>query len=70
MNEIVITGSTGVIGQRTVRELLAAGHHERRTVGMRALGQRRDEVGPHRLRHERMAAIGDEGGPVNVFGEA
>jgi nucleoside-diphosphate-sugar epimerase len=27
MNEIVITGSTGVIGQRTVRELLAAGHH-------------------------------------------
>jgi UDP-glucose 4-epimerase len=26
MNEIVITGSTGVIGQRAVRELLAAGH--------------------------------------------
>jgi nucleoside-diphosphate-sugar epimerase len=26
MNEIVITGSTGVIGRRAVRELLAAGH--------------------------------------------
>jgi UDP-glucose 4-epimerase len=26
MNDIVITGSTGVIGQRAVRELLAAGH--------------------------------------------
>jgi UDP-glucose 4-epimerase len=27
MNEIVITGSTGVIGHRAVREVLAAGHH-------------------------------------------
>jgi nucleoside-diphosphate-sugar epimerase len=27
MNEIVITGSTGVIGRRAVREVLAAGHH-------------------------------------------
>jgi UDP-glucose 4-epimerase len=27
VNEIVITGSTGVIGRRAVRELLAAGHH-------------------------------------------
>lgn len=27
MNEIVITGSTGVIGRRAVSELLAAGHH-------------------------------------------
>src|ERR671933_2929344 len=26
MNEIVITGSTGVIGRRAVREVLAAGH--------------------------------------------
>src|SRR3954470_7417531 len=26
MNEIVITGSTGVIGRRAVRELVAAGH--------------------------------------------
>jgi nucleoside-diphosphate-sugar epimerase len=26
MNEIVITGSTGVIGRRAVRELLAAGY--------------------------------------------
>src|SRR3954471_7318718 len=26
MNEIVITGSTGVIGRRAVRELIAAGH--------------------------------------------
>ena len=29
MNEIVITGSTGVIGLRAVRELLAAGHRVR-----------------------------------------
>jgi UDP-glucose 4-epimerase len=27
MNNIVITGSTGVLGRRVVRELLAAGHH-------------------------------------------
>src|SRR5215207_8093778 len=27
MNKIVITGSTGVIGRRAVRELLEAGHH-------------------------------------------
>lgn len=27
MSEIIITGSTGVIGQRAVREVLAAGHH-------------------------------------------
>src|SRR6185295_725798 len=27
MNKIVITGSTGVIGRRAARELLAAGHH-------------------------------------------
>jgi nucleoside-diphosphate-sugar epimerase len=27
MNNIVITGSTGVLGRRAVRELLAAGHH-------------------------------------------
>ena len=26
MNEIVITGSTGVIGRRAIQELLAAGH--------------------------------------------
>ncbi len=29
MNDIVISGSTGVIGRRAVRELLAAGHHVR-----------------------------------------
>lgn len=29
MNEIVITGSTGVVGRRAVRELLAAGHRVR-----------------------------------------
>jgi nucleoside-diphosphate-sugar epimerase len=27
MNKVVITGSTGVIGRRAVRELLTAGHH-------------------------------------------
>jgi UDP-glucose 4-epimerase len=29
MNEIVITGPTGVIGLRAVRELLATGHRVR-----------------------------------------
>jgi nucleoside-diphosphate-sugar epimerase len=27
MDRIIVTGSTGVIGRRAVRELIAAGHH-------------------------------------------
>jgi len=46
MNEIVITGSTGVIGQRAVRELLAAGH--------RVTGVTRSARGRERL--ERLGA--------------
>ena len=41
MSEIVITGSTGVIGRRAVRELLAAGH--------RVTGVRRSASGRQRL---------------------
>jgi UDP-glucose 4-epimerase len=41
MNEIVITGSTGVVGRRAVRELLAAGH--------RVTGVTRSERGRDRL---------------------
>jgi hypothetical protein len=58
------------VGGEVAGLAVVAGHHERRAVGMGALGQRRDEVGPHRLRHERTAAIGDEGGAVGVLGEA
>jgi UDP-glucose 4-epimerase len=46
MNEIVITGSTGVIGGRVVRELLAAGH--------RVTGVTRSSRGRERL--ERLGA--------------
>ena len=42
MNEIVITGSTGVIGRRAVRELIAAGHRVR-GVTRSALGRERLE---------------------------
>ena len=58
------------VGGEVAGLAVVARHHERRAVGMRALGQRRDQVGPHRLRHERTAAIGDERGTVGVFGEA
>ena len=58
------------VGGEVAGLAVVARHHERRAVGMRALGERRDEVGPHRLRHERTAAIGDEGCTVVVFGEA
>jgi nucleoside-diphosphate-sugar epimerase len=57
MNEIVITGSTGVIGQRAVRELLAAGHRVR--------GVTRSTRGRERL--ERLGARAVE---ADVFDEA
>src|SRR5213079_1589413 len=51
MTEIVITGSTGVIGRRAVRELLAAGHRvtgvtrsARGREGLENLGARAVEV--------------------------
>ena len=57
MNEIVITGSTGVIGRRTVRQLIAAGH------GVR--GVTRSARGRERL--ERLGARAVE---ADVFDEA
>jgi nucleoside-diphosphate-sugar epimerase len=57
MNEIVITGSTGVIGQRAVRELLAAGH--------RVTGVTRSAHG-----RERLAALGASAVEADVFDEA
>ena len=58
------------VGGEVARLAVVARHHERRAVGRRPLGQRGHEVGPHRLRHERAAAIGDERGAVGVLGEA
>ena len=58
------------VGGEVARLAIVARHHERRAIGRRPFGQRRHEVGPHRLRHERAAAIGDEGGAVGVLGEA
>jgi nucleoside-diphosphate-sugar epimerase len=57
MNEIVITGSTGVIGRRAVREVLAAGH--------RVTGVTRSARGRERL--ERLGARAVE---ADVFDEA
>jgi len=57
MNEIVITGSTGVIGARAVRELLAAGH--------RVTGVTRSARGRERL--ERLGARAVE---ADVYDEA
>lgn len=57
MNEIVITGSTGAIGRRAVRELLAAGH--------RVAGVTRSERGRERL--ERLGARAVE---ADVYDEA
>ena len=58
------------VGGEVARLAVVARDHERRAVGGRALGQRGHEIGPHRLRHERAAAIGDERGAVGVLGEA
>src|SRR3954447_22456286 len=57
MNEIVITGSTGVIGRRPVRELLAAGH--------RVTGVTRSARG-----RERLESLGAHPFEADVFDEA
>ncbi len=57
MNEIVITGSTGVIGRRAVRELLAAGH--------RVTGVTRSAHG-----RERLEGLGARAVEADVFDEA
>ena len=56
MNEIMITGSTGVIGRRAVRELIAAGH---RVTGVtRSAGGR-----------ERLESLGARAVEADVFDE-
>jgi nucleoside-diphosphate-sugar epimerase len=57
MNEIVITGSTGVIGRRAVREVLAAGH--------RVTGVTRSARG-----RERLESLGARAVDADVFDEA
>jgi nucleoside-diphosphate-sugar epimerase len=57
MSEIVITGSTGVIGRRAVRELLAAGH--------RVTGVTRSAAG-----RERLESLGASAVEADVFDEA
>jgi nucleoside-diphosphate-sugar epimerase len=49
MNEIIITGSTGVIGRRAVREVLAAGFHVK--------GITRSDRGRERLESLRAGAV-------------
>ena len=57
MTEIVITGATGVIGRRAVRELLAAGH--------RVTGVTRSARG-----REQLASLGARAIEADVFDEA
>jgi UDP-glucose 4-epimerase len=57
MNEIVITGSTGVVGRRAVRELLAAGY--------RVTGVTRSARGG-----ERLESLGARAVEADVFDEA
>jgi len=57
MDEIVITGSTGVIGRRAVREVLAAGH--------RVTGVTRSARG-----RERLEGLGAQAVEADVFDEA
>jgi UDP-glucose 4-epimerase len=57
MNDIVITGSTGVVGRRAVRELLAAGH--------RVTGVTRSARG-----RERLESLGARAVEADVFDEA
>ena len=57
MHEIVITGSTGVIGRRAVRELLAAGD--------RVTGMARSTLG-----RERLESLGARAVEADVFDEA
>jgi UDP-glucose 4-epimerase len=47
MNDIVITGSTGVIGLRTVRELLGAGHSVRGVTRSARGRERLESLGAH-----------------------
>ena len=56
MNEIIITGSTGVIGRRVVREVLAAGY--------RVIGMTRSERG-----RERLESLGAGAVEADVFDE-
>jgi nucleoside-diphosphate-sugar epimerase len=58
MSEIVITGSTGVIGRRAVREVLAAGHSVT-GVTRSADGRRRlKSLGAHAVFALALAAAG------------
>ena len=57
MNEIIVTGSTGVIGRRAVRELLAAGH--------RVTGVTRSARG-----RERLDSLGARAVEADVFDDA
>jgi nucleoside-diphosphate-sugar epimerase len=57
MSEIVITGSTGVIGRRAVREMLAAGH--------RVTGVTRSASG-----RERLESLGASAVEADVFDQA
>ena len=57
MSEVMITGSTGVIGGRAVGELLAAGH--------RVTGATRSECGRARLE-----SLGARAAAADVFDEA
>ncbi|GAA3388741.1 NAD-dependent epimerase/dehydratase family protein [Cryptosporangium minutisporangium] len=57
MNDIVTTGSTGVIGRRAVRDLLAAGHH--------VTGVTRSARG-----RERLQSLGARAIEADVFDEA
>jgi nucleoside-diphosphate-sugar epimerase len=57
MREIVIAGSTGVIGRRAVRELLAAGHG--------VTGVTRSARG-----RERLESLGARAADADVFGDA
>ncbi len=56
MNEIVVTGSTGAIGRRAVRELVAAGHQ--------VTGVTRSEAG-----RERLTGLGAGAVEADVFDE-
>lgn len=57
MTEIIVTGSTGVIGRRAVRELLAGGH--------RVTGVTRSDRG-----RERLESLGARAVEADVFDEA
>jgi nucleoside-diphosphate-sugar epimerase len=66
MSEIVITGSTGVIGRRAVRELLAAGHHVRGVTRSERGRERLETLGAHAVE----ADVFDETSLRRAFGGA